>query len=240
MPIRRRSAPKRKAPKVRRGRYYKRRAARRNPNGGMFVVRKVKQLYTSNSLGVLGGYAVSSANNSIAVGTPQAVPNMTNVYDVPFTVTFRLDELENSTDFTGLFDQYKIVSCKVKIQSTFFASTQTSTPVPFVDYIQDHDDNSMPSLSLMRQKMGVTTKYFGSRSNITLGVRPKAAQLVYNGLTSGYALPGRTGTWINASNPDVPHYSLKGILRNVYLPATVNSSPLTWDISYGVALKDVQ
>lgn len=240
MPRRRNYGLKRKAPKVRRARVARRRIARRGPNnGGMFVVRKVKQLYTSNSLGTLGGYTVSSANNSVALGTPQAVPNMTSVYDVPFTVTFRLDELEQYTDFTGLFDQYKIVSCKVKVQSTFFASTQTSTPVPFIDYIQDHDDNTMPSLSLMRQKMGVTTKYFGSRSNVTMGVRPKLATQVYDGLTTAYAVPGKN-PWLNASHPSVPHYGIKGILRNVFLPATVNTSPLTWDISYGVALKDIQ
>lgn len=228
---------RRKAPKVRRARYARRRVA---PKGGTFVVRKVKQLYTSNSLGTLGGYTVSSANNSLALGTPQAVPNMTNVYDVPFTIQFRLDELEQYTEFTSLFDSYKIVSCKVKVQSTFFSSTQTATPVPFIDYIQDHDDNTMPSLSLMRQKMGVKTKYFGSRSNITMGVRPKCATQVYDGLTTAYAVPGPAGTWLNASHPSVPHYAIKGIVRNVFLPATVNTSPLTWDISYGVALKDIQ
>lgn len=240
--MRRRYAPKRKARAVRRPRYYRRRALKRTApkTGGMFVVRKVKELMTLNTLGTLGGYSVSSANNSITLGTPQVAPGGTSVYDCPFTIQFRLDELENYTELTALFDQYKIVSCKIKVQSTFFSSTQTSTPVPFIDYIQDHDDSTMPSISLMRQKMGVKTKYFGSRSNVSLGVRPKAAQLLYNGLTSGYAIPNRNGTWINASNPDVPHYSIKGIIRNVYLPAVANSSPLTWDISYGVALKDVQ
>lgn len=215
-----------------------RRAAK---HGSAFVVRKVRQIVTSNNLGVLGGYIVNgAATNTLALGTPTLVTGATNVYDCPFTLTFYLNELENYTDLTALADQFKIVSAKVKVQSTFFSSNQTSTPVPFIDYIQDYDDNTMPSISLMRQKMGVKSKYFGAKSNITMGVRPKPAQVLYNGaLASGYAVPGRA-IWINTSNNDVPHYSIKGIIRNLFLPATTNASPLTWDVSIGVALKDFQ
>lgn len=238
---RRRYGLKPRSKAVRRPRYYRRRLLKRNPkHGGMFVVRKVKELMTLNTTGVLGGYSVSSANNTLSLGTPQAAPGGSSIYDCPFTLTFRLDELENYTELTALFDQFKIVSAKIKVQSTFFASTQTSTPVPFIDYIQDYDDNTMPSISLMRQKMGVKTKYFGSKSNVTMGVRPKPAQMLYNGaLATGYAVPGRS-VWINTSNSDVPHYSIKGVIRNLYLPASANVSPLTWDVSIGVALKDVQ
>lgn len=220
----------------------RRRLPRRgNKAGNVFVVRKVRQLTTSNSLGVLGNYVVQgAATNTLVLGTPTAVTGVTNTYDCPFTLTFYLNELENFADLTNLADQFKIVSAKVKVQSTFFSSGQTSTPVPFIDYIQDYDDNTMPSISLMRQKMGVKSKYFGSKSHITMGVRPKPAQVLYNGaLASGYAVPSRA-IWINTSNNDVPHYSIKGIIRNLFLPATTNASPLTWDVSIGVALKDFQ
>lgn len=213
----------------------------RKAHGNMFVVRKVQELQTVGN-GTLGQYIVPSSlssQQSINLGTPIASSALANVFDVPFVLTFRLSELENFTELTSLFDMYKIVSCKVKVQSTFFSSTQTTTPVPFIDYIQDYDDNTMPSLSLMRQKMGTKSKYFGAKSHITMGVRPKPAQIVYNGTANGYATPARA-VWINTTNNDVPHYAIKGVIRNLYLPASANQSPLTWDISYGVALKDVQ
>jgi len=237
---RRRYAPKKKAPMRRRARYYKRAAARGGRNGGMFVVRKVQSLVTTNTLGTVGGYNPNVSNNSITLGTPAASPLGGNLYDVPFSIQCRLDELVNNSEFANLFDRYKITSCKVKIQAAFFSSTQTSTPVPWIEYVTDHDDATPPSISDMRQKMGTKTKYFGPKSTITMGVKPVPAQLIYNsGAFNAYGVPKRA-PFINMTNTGVPHYGIKGVIHSLFLPATVGASPLTWDLSYGVALRDVQ
>lgn len=242
-------APRRRAPATRPRR--PRRALRRYrkikrlvapKHGGTFLVRKVQELISSVPNGISPGqYTINTSNNSITLGVPVATPAVAlNTYDVPFVVKFRLDELTAYTELTQLFDRYKIVSAMVKCNFINFPG-DTRIPLPYIDYVTDYDDATLPTVSGMREKMGVKSKNFtASRTRVTMGVRPRVAQEVFNnGVTTSYAVP-RGGTWINAQYPGVEHYAIKGIIRNLYLPATLGSAPMSWDISYGVALKDIQ
>jgi len=219
-----------------------RRAYKKSPaQGRLFVVRKVQELHTAYD-STFNTYVVKeSGQNSITLGTPVAVTGVNSCYDVPFSIQFRLDELTNVADFSNLFDRYRITSAKVKVQSTLTAGTQTATPVPFIDYVTDHDDSTVPSISLMREKMGVKTKYFtASKPAIAMGCKPVPASLIYNsGAFNAYGVPKKS-PFINMTNTGVPHYSIKGIIRNVFWTTTNNASPLSWDISYGVVCKDIQ
>lgn len=233
------SRPRRPRRALRRFRKMKRLIAPKN--GGTFIVRKVQELISSVPTNIAGGYSISTSNNSIILGTPVATPAIAlQTYDVPFTVKFRLDELTAYTELTSLFDRYKIVSAMVKCNFANYPA-DTRIPLPYIDYITDYDDASLPTVAGMREKMGVKSKYFSaSRPRVTMGVRPRVAQEVFNnGVTTSYSVP-RGGTWINAQYPGVEHYSIKGVIRQLYLPNVSGSSPMTWDISYGVALKDVQ
>lgn len=251
MPIRRRYGLKRKAPKVRRARYYKRRAYGRGRmaraggrTGGMFVVRKLPQFVTQNLLGAPGSYGVPAGQLStcLTVGTVTASPAGGNIYDIPIALQFRMGDLVGSTEFQNVFDKYKITSAKIKVQTTLNTAQQNTVPIPFIDYVADKDDWTPTSVSDFREKMGVKSKYFsGSRPSITMGVKPVPAAEIYNSLTfTGYAVPGRA-PFINMAYPDVPHYGIKAVLRNVYLPGlSTTEASLTWDVSLGLALKDVQ
>jgi len=234
------SRPRRPRRALRRYRKMKRLVAPKN--GGTFLVRKVQELISSVPSTVSPGlYTINTSNNSVTLGTPVATPAIAlNTYDVPFTVKFRLDELTAYTELTQLFDRYKIVSAMVKCNFANYPADNRIT-LPYIDYVTDYDDASLPTVSGMREKMGVKSKSFSaSRPRITMGVRPRVAQEVFNnGVTTSYAVP-RGGTWINAQYPGVEHYSIKGVIRNLYLPATQGAQPITWDISYGVALKDIQ
>lgn len=207
--------------------------------GGMFVVRKAKEIVSSGS-GILGSYTVTGAQNAVALGTPVSQPGGNGLYDIPFAITARLDDVVNYTELTALFDQYKITSMKVSVQG-WNASGAPGTPLPFVQYIQDHDSNVLPTVTGFRERMGVKTKYLtASRPAVTMGVRPKCAPEVYAaGGGIGYQVPTRQ-LWLNTLNTNIEHYGITGILRNVYIPAQAGVSILTWDVSYGIALKDIQ
>lgn len=244
---RRRFGLKRKPGKVRRARYYKRRAGRMaragGKHGGMFIVRKLPQFVTQNTLGAAGSYAIPAGQTStcLTLGTITASPAGNNIYDVPFALQFRMGDLVSSTELQNVFDKYKITSAKVKVQTTLNTAQQNTVPIPFIDYVADKDDWTPLSTSDFREKMGVKTKYFsGSRPSITMGVKPVPAAEIYNSLTfTGYAVPGKA-PFINMAYPDVPHYGIKGVIRNLYLPANLGEATLTWDVSLGVALRDVQ
>lgn len=234
----------RRALRRKRSTYRKRKSAflpRRVPrNGSMFIIRKVKPLASAGT-GVAGSYTINP-NNSVVLGTPQLEPAGTSMYSVPFSVVFRLDELQSYTELTNLFDQFKIVFGRVKIQFTQTSGTNNTIPIPYVDYIADHDDGSVPTIGQMREKMGVRTKYSNTvTSHVTLACKPKVAmkaQATAAGLVLANIVPGQT--WINSTYPETEHYAIKGVIRNVNIPATGGVAPITWDVEMGVALKDVQ
>lgn len=226
----------------------KRKAAlrkRRAPkHGGMYVVRKLPQFVTQNTLGVAGDYGIPAGQLStcLTLGTVTASPAGGNIYDVPFALQFRMGDVANSTELQNVFDKYKITSALIKVQTTLNTAQQNTVPVPFIDYVVDKDDWTPTTVADFREKMGTKTKYFGSnRPSISMAVRPVPAAEVYNSLTfTAYAVPGRA-PYLNMAYPDVPHYGIKGVIRNIYLPGAVSGeATLTWDVSLGLSLKDVQ
>lgn len=204
------------------------------------MVRMVKQLasYSTATAGVIG----LTANNTVQLGTPVASPAGNAMYDIPFSVIGRIDEVAAYTELTNLFDQFKITFIKCKVTSSFNAGTSLTIPTPYIDYQSDHDDGVPVAPSVFRERMGVKTRYFSaSRPSISMSCKPKvrlAGGLTAAGSVAANLVPGVT--WVNTAWPETEHYSIKGILRNVYLPASANTSVLTWDVSLGVALKDVQ
>lgn len=216
----------------------------RNRTGLISLVRKTSQITTYSTPGAAGLINKNDPTGTcLSLGTPAYITGTDNCYDIPFSMVFRLDQLMNSTDITNLADQYKIVSAIVKLHANWnLAGSSQTNAIPFVEYIQDHDDGAVPAISLIREKMGVKTKYFGtSRPFILMGVRPRFADTIFNnGLTSAYGVGSRK-EWLNSQYPAVEHYAIKGVLHNVYLPGSGTGGTLfNWDVSLKVVAKDFQ
>lgn len=217
------------------GQKYKKRAS----NGFFTVVRKLPVI-TFQSSAVAGLYNLTDPTGTcLSLGTPTAAPGSSTTYDIPFSLKFSLNQLLSHTDITQIADQYKILSVMVKVSSGYQVATGLATQVPFIEYIQDYDDATVPNINIIRTKMGVRTKYFGPNTNVLfMGVRPKFAQEVFSsGITTGY---GARKGWLDCNNDSVEHYGIKGIFHNVALPAISNNATFTLDISFNVAAKDLQ
>lgn len=226
---------------------YQRRMVRygKTKSGLISIIRKTSAIVTNSTPGTVGSVNKTDPTGTcLNLGTPVYVPGTVNCYDIPFSMVFRLDQLMNSSDITSLADQYKIVSAIVKLHANFnLAGTGPQTgAIPFLEYIQDHDDGTTPTLALLREKMGTKTKYFSaSKPFIQMGVRPRIADTVYNNGTTptAYAIP--KPQWLNTTSPGVEHYGLKGVLHNVLLPGGADvASCFNWDVSLKVLAKDFQ
>lgn len=230
--------------RARRLRRYKR-INRKYRTGFLKVVRKLPVITMSNITGVAGAMQTTDPTGTcLLIGTPVAKTGYTGVYDIPFSLKFELNQLVNYGEFTTIADQYKIQSALIKLESPYNVAQApggSATPLPYLEYIQDYDDNGVPNTLTFREKMGIKTKFINaSKPMFKLGVRPKLSMLAYQtGVSNGYTVPNRN-PWINCSDDDVPHYGIKGVLRNVWIPAVVNGSPFTFDISTKVLFKDIQ
>lgn len=232
------------------GVYRRKRYARRNPfgrQGGFYITRKLPLMAVSGT--AAGTVALADPTAScITLGTPSLSVGFSNdVYDIPFSLKFQLDQLVQDGDLTSIGDQYKILKSYLRLYYnnsnnaySALAGTGKLTSMPFVQYITDEDDASVPTQDRLRAKMGVKLATFKNNSSyIGIQCRPRPTMEVYaGGATSAYS---PMQTWIDMTDADVPHYAIKGILTQVPLLDTEQGTAVfTFDVALNVAVKGLQ
>lgn len=152
--------------------------------------------------------------------------------NTPFATTFRLSDVPNVSEFSNLYDQYKITAIKWKLmpRSSDYAIGLTA---PRVFSIVDKDDSSPPlNIDEILQYQNVKVTSFGKWH--TRYIKPNIGyQLGDLSTTINMRSVGKG--WIDMANTNVPHYGIKGII-------TPSSSALAFDlhVTYFLAFKNVR
>jgi len=148
-----------------------------------------------------------------------------------YSPTFSLESVRGYTDFTSLYDCYKIYGVQIKVQlitnpnSTWAtdsaaapnnAQQQVSNWYPKLWYVYDNDDNSDMTLATVRERQGAKYKILKPNREVKFFVKPSALVQTYKtALTTGYA-PKRL--WLDVySASSVPHYGMKFIVDTLGL-----------------------
>lgn len=175
-------------------------------------------------------------------------------YAIYSSQTFNLGSVTNYTEFTQLFDQYKI--CMIKMVFTFGKTDatmntsgvqppggQTLTSVmPSFQWWIDRDDDTAPTIAEASQVERVHRVQMSHPVKVVL--KPNILVMAYEGLTGTAYSPAYR--WIDCSDHTTPHYGIKYILdgSGVYrTPDTVNDIVLgtfTVDTTYYLAFKNVR
>lgn len=147
---------------------------------------------------------------------------------------FQLNDMPNYTEFSTLFDCYKIVGIKLHFLPYIQENIDLTKVFGQVATCIDYTDASTPAtfnevLEYQNAKLHIPTN-----RGFTLYFRPRAAVAIYDGLTTAYA-QSDPKTWINTSNPDVPYYGVKYAWNGV----TTNMSIAVY-ATYYVKFKQVK
>lgn len=167
----------------------------------------------------------------------------TNVYGGQY---FGLSDVPNSSEFTSLYDQFKI--CKIvceffpkikSVQAVSTATTATTIQVPKMSLVVDHDDASAPTaISDLLQYPKVRTIEMTKKFKQTLipSIRMLADQ--NNGVNTTY-LP-RYKPWIDMSFPATRHYGLKWACEAYTASGTPVDGIFGYEVyaTYYIACKD--
>lgn len=230
---------KRKMMGRRRRIFRRRRAVRRT--GSAWIKRRIPLCSISAGTTSPG---IFSTNNATVVTLGTAVASQTlgaNYYDVPFAMTVQLDQLAGYTEITTLADRYKIARVAIKFlnnQNAYFAGTVQ----PFLQLCVDRDDNTAPTIAQLNEKMGLISRTFTSNGYVNFSVRPLPALSAYqSAIATAYTVPNKA-PYFNSSYPSVPHYCLKGVIRNVYAPGggSMATPSLHMDTVVSLHIKDFQ
>ena len=151
-----------------------------------------------------------------------AVTTTTTSVTEQLTYQFQLTDVIQYTEFTTLFDQYKIRMVEFHIQmisnpdATWLTNDATASANNTVNfypkfwYIKDYDGGGSDSLSEIKQRVGVKFIVMKPNKTYIIMLQPKVLVQTYKTLTStGY---GPKSMFIDCSSPDVPHYGLNAVI----------------------------
>lgn len=138
---------------------------------------------------------------------------------------FALSDLQNYTELSALYDQYKITKCIMYLNwSPFddannYVNDNYSTPellAPILNYLVDYDDTSVMTEAELKQRSRVKQIRMKPGVQYKIALTPACLTEIYRtGVSSSYA--PKFNQILDMGSPDVPHYGLKTLVK--YHPA---------------------
>lgn len=133
----------------------------------------------------------------------------------PVSLTVRLNQLPNYTDFTALFDQYKITHAQFKFIPHFNVGQvplgpQNTQVARLVTVIDQDDDTNLTGLTQAMQYSSLEESLLDKERTRDFTPLP-LLQTYRTSTTTGYNTPDRP-VWIDAADTDVPHYCAKALI----------------------------
>jgi len=133
--------------------------------------------------------------------------------------TIQFNDMIQSSDFTSLFDIYRIVKVTYRFQlinvpeATLYTNGAGSTTIasttnwyPKMWYVVDHDGGATETLNSIRERQGVKCRILRPQKEVKVTFKPMCRVLTYKTAdTEGYA---PKNIKIDMNDTDVPHYGL--------------------------------
>lgn len=149
-----------------------------------------------------------------------------------FTRTFSLNMLPNSSEFTNLYDQYRIdyvwvTLRRLGVSNIIPSDVSTQAEAGHVLLVIDTDDaTALTTSNDYLQYMNC--RILDTHKDYAFKVYPRPAiQMYNNGITTGYGNPGRQ-IWCDSGYPAIHHFGLK-----VHFPSfTTNNAVNGWEVFY--------
>lgn len=125
--------------------------------------------------------------------------------------TFGLNNVVNATDFSNLYDQYRVlyVVCKYYLKIDPSAQTAATASFPRMYWYRDLDDSAPPSsLNEIRENGKCKIAVMHPNRPVTIAYKPNTLATMYlTALANTYS--PKWGQWIDMANTNVPHYGHK-------------------------------
>lgn len=202
------------------------------------------------------GTWTSSNTNVIAVGT--SVLGSDGLYTAGGVITPRLSNINGSSSFAGMYDQYRIKGLRVtvtplanvasypSIAGIVSGTLTTVSPIPELIICRDYDDTEVPSGATMEfellERQDVKIHRLDTVKNFYMALKPRVPNV--SNVTSGgvvtYGIGMGTGNeWIDINGSTLAYPSFKFVMRYLNLQLNI---PTTFriDCRYYIEFKNVR
>lgn len=139
--------------------------------------------------------------------------SLVNALDWSASAVFKLSDIANFTDFTGMYDAYKINSVTVELQYLCNSAAVNGSGIlpTFYMYWDQDDATPPPTLKNILGKQGVK-KFQPTSSRLSRKFKfvPIAANVIQDteAVLASAAIPTKS-QWIDCLAPNIPHYAFK-------------------------------
>lgn len=189
----------------------------------------------ANTLPSLNNAAGSGAFPYLQVGSLSNANCMPDTSQFGGAFTFQLAQLAlpagtGLTDITNLFDNYRISRVELRFDLSYnaapggpgIAGLRGITSLPVMHICPDYDDNAIPA-SREQVLENAYCRTIRLEKSFTMSIKPRAQTVVATGASTsatgvGGLLP--TGTWLDTSAPQVPHFGVKFWMEDFPTPST--------------------
>lgn len=173
-----------------------------------------------------GGSIVVASPIATTVAYP--VIGSAGQYDLPFSMAFFMSDVLNYTEFQVLFDQYKLNYIVIKFTPTWNSNTNGTYvgTIPSIEFMRDCDDVTLPTEDYWAQVASKKGPIMFDKP-ITIKLKPSMLMAaLYNPQTPTTFATTMKSRYNNAAMPDVGHFGIKGMIRNLYAPgAPLDTNP---------------
>lgn len=147
----------------------------------------------------------------------------TSGQQVGFGLTFQVSDVVNASEFTALYDQFKLTGVKLRmwIMRDNSASASTAGPaqiaafkIPLMYYVIDHDTSTDPSTDELRQYSNCKMWQFNNTRPFSIFIKPKMLTEVYRTNITRSTVP-TTPRFISTDQIDTQHFGFRARLINM-------------------------
>lgn len=136
--------------------------------------------------------------------------------DQGYATIFALSFIPNSSDFTNLFDQFRIDKVEFTFEMDIADGVLNSTTKwPRVVVAPDFNNQSAPlsENDILQYEQSKQYQFSTSDRRFSVTLRPMVAATMFRtGVTSAYAM--QPSGWLDIATSDVPHYGLRYWVNN--------------------------
>lgn len=130
---------------------------------------------------------------------------------------FHLNDVVNYTEFTNLFDAYKITGVKLQFVPVFNSGDPNMAnkgAIPTLTYVRDYDDATTPNNESTLLEYGAHHRIYLDRMRSIFIRNPKIQMAGRDGSTGNFTgvVESKKSVWLDCSTPTVNHYGIKWVL----------------------------
>jgi len=169
------------------------------------ITRSLRRKFAADAVNI-DGLGAQTMQFTFAPGATDIRLGGTSIY---------VDAVPNTTEFTSLFDQWRIknVVFRLDVPANYSTAGANASPTvyPMIYYVLDYDDPQNATITDMLQYPQVQVHNFAKDGYTPMMIKfsPKPLRdIAGSGISTGYG-PMPSAPWIRTSDFTIPHYGLK-------------------------------